>query len=101
MHRTYNSNIAELVCNRNCVEIQHCRASDPSGVGVVSKDNELIFHSLVSHTVDTFLNIAHVNAVSNSLNVYDHIGYVLKDFRLLIILYLIGLVKCIPCFRTF
>lgn len=74
---THHTNVAKLVCPSHSVIVKKAGGSDPSGVGVISKDNELVLVTLVSNPDETFLDIRHNNPVPNSLDPRYVIGNML------------------------
>lgn len=74
---THHTNVAKLVCSSHSIIVEKAGSSDPSGVGVISKDNELVLITLVTNPDETFLDIRHNYSVPNSLDPRYVIGNML------------------------
>ena len=76
---TYHSDVSKLVSPSHSIVVQQSGAGDPPGVGVVSKYNQLVLLTAISHKVEAVLNVAHHHAVPHSVNGCDEVGNVLKQ----------------------
>lgn len=65
---THHTNVAKLVCPSHSIIVEKAGSGDPSGIGVISKDNELVLITLVANPDETFLDIRHDYPVTNCLD---------------------------------
>lgn len=70
MQCTHNSYVPEFISSCNCVVVEDGGSRDPAGLRVVSENDELVFLSLVTNHVDTFLDITYKNSMTNCLDVH-------------------------------
>lgn len=74
---THHTDVAKLVGSSHCVIVQEASSGDPAWVGVVCKNDQLVFISLVSNPDEAFLDIRHNHSVPDCLNPTDGVGNVL------------------------
>jgi hypothetical protein len=75
---THHTNVAKLVCPSHSVIVEEASCSHPSGVGVISKDNELVLITLIANPDETFLNVRYNYPVPNCLDSRYVIGNMLE-----------------------
>lgn len=74
---THHTDVAKLVSSSHRVVVQEAGSGDPAGVGVVCKNDQLVFISLVSNPDEAFLDIRHNHSVPDCLNPTNGVGNVL------------------------
>lgn len=57
LRHTHHADVAKLVCSSHSVIIQESCCSNPPGISVISKDDELVLIPFVAHPDETLLNV--------------------------------------------
>lgn len=78
-NETYNCDVSKFVCPSHCVVVQRTGGRDPPWVCVISKHNQLVLLSLVSHKMKAVLNVRRNDTVANCMNCRHIIGNALKS----------------------